>query len=105
MENGKKVRSRRFVLRRAKEGLHDYVQCVFDGQYYSLANLTVHSVMLDYRMRMNPIQLFEFSRMNMTERKRLLDKNKKMQNKEINYLKTVCSQLGIPMSALGLEMV
>ena len=57
LEKGRRVKSKRFVLRNSKQGLHDYVHAVFDGQYYSVANISVHSVCLDYRYRMSKIQL------------------------------------------------
>ena len=45
------------MLRRSKQGIHSYVPAIFDGQYYGLASVMVHSVCLDYRLRMSPLQL------------------------------------------------
>lgn len=78
---------------------------MFDGQYYSLANVTVHSICLDYRFRMNKIQLFEYSKLTATERKKLLDKNKRMQTREITYLRTIAGQLNMPANSIVLQTI
>ena len=63
LERGKKVKTNKYTIRRARAGVHTYLQVVFEGQYHSLANITLHSVCLDYRLRMSPLQLSEFSQL------------------------------------------
>jgi len=57
-----RVESEAALEENSKAGVHQFLPVSFDGQYFSIANLTVHSICLDYRFRVCPLQLFEFSR-------------------------------------------
>ena len=81
LEKGKKVRTKKYVIKQSRKGVHQYVPTVFEGQYYGLANVTLHTVCLDYRFRMSDLQLYQFSQMTALEKKQLLDKNRKVQSK------------------------
>jgi hypothetical protein len=63
VEKGKVAKIKRYLIRNTKAGVHECVRVVFEGQYYSVANLTLHSTCIDYRFRQCPLQLFQFSRM------------------------------------------
>ncbi len=78
---------------------------VFDAQYYSLANVMVHTICLDYRFRPCSLQLYEFIKLTATEKKKLLDKNRNMQIKSVNYLKTISGQLNISPNASALQTI
>lgn len=96
LEKGKLVKTKRYTIRNSKAGVHEYLQTVFEGQYYGLANIMVHSACLDYRLRMSQLQLFEFSRLSPADKKKLLDRNRKMQSKEVSYLGAIAKQLKMP---------
>ena len=65
----------------------------------------VHSVCLDYRLRMSSLQLFEFSRLSSSEKKELLDRNRKIQQKEVSYLTSIARQLKITDESLVLQTI
>jgi hypothetical protein len=85
LEKAKTPKTKRFIFRNSQAGVHQFLPLVFEGQYFSLANLTLHSLCLDYRFRVCPLQLYEFSRLSQAEKRKLLDKNKKIQPKQPNY--------------------
>ena len=66
IDKGKRVRTIKYCIKRAREGVHSYMQTVIDGQYHSLANISLHSVCLDYRIRMSSLQLSDFSKLTQT---------------------------------------
>lgn len=39
------------------------------------------------------------------DRKKMLDKNKKMQSKEISYLRTIAGQLNVPVNSMVLQTI
>lgn len=65
----------------------------------------MHSVCLDYRLRMSSLQLFEFSRLSSSEKKELLDRNRKIQQKEVSYLTSIARQLKITDESLVLQTI
>jgi hypothetical protein len=58
LEKGKNPKTKRYIIRNSKSGVHEFIPLSFDGQYFSLANLTIHSICLDYRFRICKLQLF-----------------------------------------------
>lgn len=85
LEKGRNPKTQRYLLRNSRTGIHEFVPLTYDGQYFSLANLSVHSICLDYRFRASSLQLFEFSRLSNAEKKRLLEKNQKIQPRQANF--------------------
>ena len=105
VEKGKVVKTKRFLIRNTKVGIHECLQVVFEGQYYSVANLTLHSVCLDYRFRQCPLQLFQFSRMTNAEKRKLLERNKKMQSRSINLMESITTQLKLANNLESLQII
>jgi len=50
----KSVSLQKFVLHRLPQGLNEFVQVVFDDQYYSSLNCTVEATLVDFRFRARP---------------------------------------------------
>jgi len=48
----KSVSKQKFKIQRLAQGIAEFVPVTFDDQYYSIANLTVQSILLDFRFRM-----------------------------------------------------
>ena len=48
----KNVSSVKFAIHGALQGLHEYLQLVFDENHFCVANGMFHTVLLDYRFRM-----------------------------------------------------
>jgi hypothetical protein len=72
LEKAKTPKTRRYIIKNSKAGVHQFLPVSFDGQYFSLGNFTVHSLCLDYRFRVCPLQLYEFSRLSQSEKRKLL---------------------------------
>lgn len=104
VENGRVVKTKRYLLRNCREGLHESVQVVFDGQYFSVGSVGVHAVGLDYRMRLSGLQLAEFSRLTQAEKRKLLERSKKMQGKPPSYLQALTAQLKAGNQVAALQM-
>mmetsp|Transcript_152085 Transcript_152085/g.265118 ORF Transcript_152085/g.265118 Transcript_152085/m.265118 type:complete len:767 (-) Transcript_152085:174-2474(-) len=51
----KSVSTQTFRVHGAAHGLHEFVPVVFDEFHFCLANLVVHSVLLDFRFRLRPL--------------------------------------------------
>jgi hypothetical protein len=58
LEKGKNPKTKRYRLKNSKSGIHEFIPIAFDGQYFSLANISIHSICLDYRFRICPLQLY-----------------------------------------------
>jgi len=54
---------------------------------------------------MSSLQLFEFSRLSSSEKKELLDRNRKIQQKEVSYLTSIARQLKITDESLVLQTI
>lgn len=101
IEKGKNPKTKRFLLRNSRGGIHEFIPVVYDGQYFSVASLSVHSICLDYRFRACRLQLSEFSRMSHAEKKRLLEKNQKIQPKQANFAEAASLSLKCENMALA----
>jgi hypothetical protein len=65
----------------------------------------IHSVCLDYRFRLSRLQLYEFVKLNASEKKKLLDKNRKMQTKDTGYFKIIANQLNLTPNPMALHII
>ncbi|EGR32083.1 hypothetical protein IMG5_096970 [Ichthyophthirius multifiliis] len=65
------------------EGIHEFIPILFEEQNFCVANIIFHSVKLDYRFRVIPMQISEFARMKPEERIALME-NQKSQNIQKN---------------------
>lgn len=72
------VKCNKFYLLNIIEGIHEFVPVVFDENYFCLANLSVHSICLDYRFRVNTLQLSEFSKLSYNDKMRMIESNNKL---------------------------
>lgn len=63
LEKGKVGKTKKYIINNARKGIHEYIPLVFDNQYFSIANIVVHSICLDYRFRLCKLQLSEFSKL------------------------------------------
>lgn len=66
------ARTNRYILKNVRRGLHEFIPIIFEAQFFSLVNLTVHSVCLDQRFRISQMQLSEYSQLTHSEKQRLL---------------------------------
>jgi hypothetical protein len=48
----------KFRLRRLADGIFEYMPIVFDEQHFCMAQATIHSCMLDFRFRTQPLKPF-----------------------------------------------
>lgn len=54
---GKLVRTNKYTFPTGPNPIHELVPVVFDAQYFSVLNATLHSLCVDYRYRASPLQL------------------------------------------------
>jgi hypothetical protein len=54
---------------------------------------------------MSPLQLSEFSQLTPIEKKKLLERNRKMQNRELSLLSTIAKQLKAPEDWQALQLL
>ena len=91
------------------EGIHEFVPVVFDENYFCLINMSVHTACLDYRFRVNPIQLSEFSRLSYNEKMRLIEANNKMVNEKgqklVSYYASILKDLNLSDKPVSLKKI
>jgi hypothetical protein len=51
------------------------------------------------------LQLYEFVKLNASEKKKLLDKNRKMQTKDTGYFKIIANQLNLTPNPMALHII
>ena len=74
-------------------------------------NMSVHSICMDYRFRVNPLQLSEFSKLSYNEKMRLIEANNKINaessngNRSFNYFQSILKDLNLPEKPSSLKKI
>lgn len=76
------------------DGIHEFIPVLFEDANFCVANMIVHTIRLDYRFRVIPIQVSEFARFKPEERLALMDIHKNQPAKQLSIYDTIVKQLG-----------
>ncbi|EAR94467.2 serine esterase, putative (macronuclear) [Tetrahymena thermophila SB210] len=85
----------KYKLNDVTEGIHEFVPLLFEEANFCVANVIFHSIRLDYRFRVIPIQISEFAKYKPEERLALMDIQKNQSaSKTISIYESTQKQLG-----------